>query len=357
MRHCLHHLNEVGLRHAVREANPAARGGARRLDRENLDHRDSLACERGRLAPPDEPASEDDGDVGFQTVDILERSCAELDVETRVFEQLREVRLPSGEDEYAAVVLRHGGMVPGSSSFQPSGTEMAMKAQKLDHVALWVADRDAIAAEATSSLGMHVIERSARFTLVGSDARRGKLTLFAADGPRERGLLKHVALRVSDLERAAEVLSRDLAVESEGGGLYVDLSEGLRVGLVPAPTDVEYDLDHVALFSAHPEETARAYTALGFRPVPVGRNGAPRVEVGGAFVEFHEGEVAHSERPLLNHLAVLVASAQDHIDRAHELGLDVADVVDAANTYAVFVWGPERVKIEYVEHKPTFSLV
>ncbi len=37
--------------------------------------------------------------------------------------------------------------------------------------------------------------------------------------------------------------------------------------------------------------------------------------------------------------------------------MEVADVVDAPNTYAVFVWGPERVKIEYVEHKPTFSLV
>ena len=34
----------------------------------------------------------------------------------------------------------------------------------------------------------------------------------------------------------------------------------------------------------------------------------------------------------------------------------IADVVDAANTYAVFVWGPERVKLEYVEHKPSFSL-
>jgi len=34
----------------------------------------------------------------------------------------------------------------------------------------------------------------------------------------------------------------------------------------------------------------------------------------------------------------------------------VESVVDAANTRAVFVWGPDRVRIEYVEHKPTFSL-
>ena len=50
---------------------------------------------------------------------------------------------------------------------------------------------------------MHVIDRTDAFTLVGADARRGKLTLFAAEGPRERGALEHVALRVRDLERGA----------------------------------------------------------------------------------------------------------------------------------------------------------
>ena len=37
----------------------------------------------------------------------------------------------------------------------------------------------------TSRLGMHVIERTDKFTLVGADAKRGKLTLFEAEGPRE----------------------------------------------------------------------------------------------------------------------------------------------------------------------------
>jgi hypothetical protein len=80
------------------------------------------------------------------------------------------------------------------------------------------------------------------------------------------------------------------------------------------------------------------------------------VEVGGAFVEFHQGEPGDPERPLLNHLAVLVGSAEEHISEARERGIEIDNIVDAANTYAVFVWGPERVKIEYVEHKPTFSL-
>jgi catechol 2,3-dioxygenase-like lactoylglutathione lyase family enzyme len=230
-----------------------------------------------------------------------------------------------------------------------------VKPTSLDHVALWVADRDRIADFAAAHLGMHVIERTDRFTLVGSDARRGKLTLFAAEGPRERGALKHVALRVSSLEEAIGGLNGSVDRPREGEA-YVDVSEGLRLGFVEAPTEVEYDLDHVALFSRTPEETAREYESLGFSSTSPGPSSTPRVEVGGAFVEFHDGEPGDPERPLLNHLAVRVESAEQHIEEARELGLEIDNIVDAANTYAVFVWGPERVRVEYVEHKPTFSL-
>jgi catechol 2,3-dioxygenase-like lactoylglutathione lyase family enzyme len=225
-----------------------------------------------------------------------------------------------------------------------------MRPKILDHVALWVADRDRIADFLTRHAGMHVIERTDKFTLVGSDARHGKLTLFVEEGPRERGALKHVALRVSDLAGALEQLP-ELEVERANGAAYVDVAEGLRLGLVEAATEVEYDLDHVALFSAHPDETARRYEEFGFTA-----SGERRVEAGGAYVEFHQGEPGDPERPLLNHLAVLVDSAEETLDQAKRAGLDVADVVDAPNTYAVFVWGPEHVKIEYVEQKPTFAL-
>jgi len=229
--------------------------------------------------------------------------------------------------------------------------------ETLDHVALWVADRDAIAVFVDERVGMHVIDRTDAFTLVGSDARRGKLTLFAAEGPREQGALKHVALRVSSLERAEGVLGDDLELERPGPGeVYFNVGEGLRLGLVEAPTNVEYDLDHVALWSETPEETADAYEQLGFTPVEPGPSEAPRVEVGGAFVEFHRGFPGNPERPLLNHLAVKVESTDEHIASARDLGLDIENIVDAANTYAVFVWGPEHVRVEYVEHKPEFSL-
>ena len=219
-----------------------------------------------------------------------------------------------------------------------------MQPKTLDHVAFWVTERQAIADFLERHLGMHVIAQEDNFTLMGSDARRGKLTLFDAEGPREQGAFEHVALRVSSLDEARAALPA-------GTPDVFDVGDGLRVTLVEADTVVEYDLDHVALSSANPEATAAEYERYGFE-----RTGPTRVEVGGAYIDFHPGDPAAPERPLLNHLAVLVDSADEHIEEAKELGIEVESVVDAANTYAAFLWGPERVRIEYVEHKPTFSL-
>jgi len=214
----------------------------------------------------------------------------------------------------------------------------------LDHVAFWVANRRPIAEFCERHLGMHEIADESNFTLLGSDARRGKLTLFDADGPREQRPLKHVGLRVNDLAAARAALP-------EGTPEVFDIGEGIHVKLVESPTDVDYDLDHVALWSASPEATAQDYVRYGFAAA-----GPKRVEVGGAFVELHEGDATPAEKPLLNHLAVLVDSADEVVADAGELAIEVESVVDAANTYAAFLWGPERVRIEYVEHKPTFSL-
>jgi catechol 2,3-dioxygenase-like lactoylglutathione lyase family enzyme len=214
----------------------------------------------------------------------------------------------------------------------------------LDHVAFWVTERAKIVAFLERYLGMHVITEEPNFTLMGSDARRGKLTLFDADGPREPGAFDYVALRVSDLAAARAELPA-------GTPDVFEVGDGIRVTLVEAPTGVEYDLDHVKLVTAEPETTAREYEQYGFDAA-----GPGRVEVGGAYVEFREGDAGSAERPLLNHLAVLVDSADEVIADAGELGIEVESVVDAANTYAAFLWGPDRVRIEYVEHKPTFSL-
>ncbi len=211
-----------------------------------------------------------------------------------------------------------------------------MNPRTLDHVALWVAGRDRIEEIAAERLGMHVIERTERFTLIGADARRGKLTLFEAGGPRERGVLSRIGLRVSSLAGREPV---------------VDLGEGLEVVLVEGETDLDFDLDHVGLVSADPAGAAEAWEAYGFERV-----GETRVEVGGAFLELLAGSPEPTERPLLNHVAVLVDSVDEHVAGAEERGIEIDEVVDAPNTLAVFVWGPDRVKLEYVEHKPSFSL-
>ena len=211
-----------------------------------------------------------------------------------------------------------------------------VKPLTLDHVALWVADRERMSATAVARLGLRVIEQTDRFTLLGADARRGKLTLFDAEGPRDKGALGRIGLRVSSLD---------------GRESTVDLGEGLEIVLVEAETDSELDLDHISLRAKDPDEAARGWEQLGFTPT-----GDGRLEVGGAYLELTTGDPGDPERPLLNHLGVLVDSVEEHRLGAEELGVEIDDVVDAPNTLALFVWGPDRVKLEYIEHKPSFSL-
>jgi catechol 2,3-dioxygenase-like lactoylglutathione lyase family enzyme len=225
-----------------------------------------------------------------------------------------------------------------------------MHIETLDHVALWVADRDRLADFLTASAGMHVIDRTDAFTLVGSDARRGKLTLFAAEGPRDAGVLARVGLKVFDLDEALAALPPGVLVERGEGTAELEAGEGLRIAFVEVDEGVAYDLHHVAFRVPDPEATFAELAGLGFE-VEDGR-----LHAGGAWILLEQGDPGASERPLLNHLGLRVESADGHIEEAERRGLEIADVVDAPNTYAVFVWGPDRIKLEYVEHKPTFSL-
>ena len=222
----------------------------------------------------------------------------------------------------------------------------------LDHVALWVADRHALSAFVCDHMGLHEIDNTDTFTLVGADARRGKLTLFDADGPRDPGVLERVVLRVSDLEDALSRLPEDLEVERRDGMAVFEAPEGLGMGLVEDPdTDLEYDLDHVVLRVPEPDATAAQLEGLGFER----SNG--RLAIADKHLRLERADVREGERPLLNHLAMLVDSAEGTQSQAEQRGLEIDKFVDAANTWAVFVWGPDRIKLEYVEHKPGFSLV
>ena len=225
---------------------------------------------------------------------------------------------------------------PRSGSAHARSYPRGVRPRTLDHVALWVADRERMVAPGDESGGVRVIDQPDRSPGRGAAPRRGKLTLFDAEGPRERGALAEIGLRVASLD---------------GREPEVDLGEGLTVRLVEASTGADLDFDHVTLVSASPEEAAQGWEQLGFDLQDDGR-----LEVGGAFLELREGDPGSPERPLLNHLGVLVDSVDEQQALVEDLGVEIDDVVDAPNTLALFVWGPDRVKLEYIEHKPSFSL-
>jgi catechol 2,3-dioxygenase-like lactoylglutathione lyase family enzyme len=226
---------------------------------------------------------------------------------------------------------------------------MTSEPTSLDHVALWVSERQPLARFLCDQLGMHVIEETDSFTLVGVDAKLGKLTLFDADGPRERGVLQRVALRVGD----PDAVAAGLAVQAESaadGVLELDAPGGLRIGLVEADGR-DFDLDHVVLTLADPESAAVELAELGFER----RDGVLAVD--DRTLRLEQGVADDGGRPLLNHLALLVDDARRVQHEAERAGREIDDVKDAPNTFAVFLRGPEGVRIEYVEHKPGFALV
>ena len=226
-----------------------------------------------------------------------------------------------------------------------------MNAETLDHVALWISDRDRLAEFMTAHVGMHVIERTDKFTIVGADARRGKLTLFAVPDARDPEPLARVFLRVSDLDAAIARLPSEAAVERAADGtVHFTAPEALPLGLIEAE-GVDYDLHHVVLNASDPRRSFESLAELGFEARD------EKLWVGDSFLEVEPGPVGDPDHSLLNHVALRVDSAAAHIDEARKRELEIADIVDAPNTYALFIWGPERVKLEYVEHKESFSLV
>ena len=227
-----------------------------------------------------------------------------------------------------------------------------MDVTSFDHVALWTAERDELARLLTDGCGMHVVDRTDAFTLVGGDARRGKLTLFTAEAPRDKGLLDRIVVRVKSLDEARKRLAEaGFAVQGDGAELVVDGADGVTLGVIEDPFTAAPDLDHVVRTVPDPDATAAGLGELGLE-----RDG-DRLTVDDRHVVLRKGDAHEGERPLLNHLAFLVDSADQVEQEARSRGLEVEDVVDAPNTLAVFLRGPDRIRIEYVEHKPGFSLV
>ena len=202
-----------------------------------------------------------------------------------------------------------------------------MQANALDHVALWVADRDPLADFACTHLGMHVIERTDDFTLVGADARRGKLTLFAAEGPREPGALVRVVLRVGIDGRSSA--ARELEVARPRAG--VPPSRGPRASAsASCPCRTWMSTTTSITSSCACRSPAATRERLPSWVPPDGE----RLRSGTRVVLEAEAD-APAERPLLNHIALFVDSGREQLAR-RSAAARVAEVRDAANTFAVF---------------------
>jgi catechol 2,3-dioxygenase-like lactoylglutathione lyase family enzyme len=230
-----------------------------------------------------------------------------------------------------------------------------MKVQKLDHIALYMSNRSAAAAFLTSYLGFHVVDHTDRYTLVGAGGRVGKLTLFDAPWNAEPspGVIGRINIRVANPESAAARLPREADVESRDGVYLFSGPEGLPLALVPGEGDfTDYDLEGLTLRSGNPEGSARDFVKMGFAP----GEDATTVKAGEYRLRLVPSAPGVETEGMLYHLGCLVDSAQDHLKEAEEQGFEIQDFVEGPNTLAVFVRGPEGVSVEYVEHKPTFSL-
>jgi catechol 2,3-dioxygenase-like lactoylglutathione lyase family enzyme len=228
-----------------------------------------------------------------------------------------------------------------------------MQVKMLDHIALYMNDRDEAARFLTTHLGFHVVDHTERYTLVGAGGRLGKLTLF--DAPQGTtptpGEIGRITIRVADPEAAAADLPPEANTEPLDGGYAFTGPEGLPLALVPGEGEfTDYDLEGFALRSGSPEESARTFVEMGFAPA----DDATTVTAGEYLVRLTDS--APEAGGMLFHVGCLVDSAEDHRREAEERGLEVTDFVDGPNTLAAFVRGPEDVSVEYVEHKPTFSL-
>ena len=228
-----------------------------------------------------------------------------------------------------------------------------MKPTAFDHVALWVSQRDAIARFLCDHLGMHEIEKTDTFTLVGADARRGQGHALRRRRPARAGALDaDRPARVGPRRRAREAARRTSRSTATATSPRFAGPEDLRLGLVERPTDLEYDLDHVVLSVPDPDGATGGFEELGFER----RNGGLAVEDKELRLDRRRHAASPSGRCSTTWRCSWTRRTTCEAE-ARERGIEIAEIKDAENTLAVFVWGPDSVKVEYVEHKPGFSLV
>lgn len=234
-------------------------------------------------------------------------------------------------------------MAHGDAPHIHSQAHSAIDLLALDHVALCVADPGAMAAFLSDHLGMQELGVGGDAVRVGAGARAAQLRLIPAEGPREAGALGRLVLRVGDLQRAVAALPAETDVREDGPDLVTfEGPEGLGLGFaLVTGGGIDYDLDHVILRVADPEETRAALAELGCVP----RGDALHVADKHIALEELPG---WTDRPLLDHIAVRVESIEPISAQARRRGLDV-DEDPPDDAFTIVLPGPERLRLDFVE--------
>lgn len=224
----------------------------------------------------------------------------------------------------------------------PTGVDLLA----LDGVGLAVSDPAAVAAFMCDHLRMRELDRAADRVVVGAGGRAATLSLIAADGPRERGALGRVILRVADVERAVAALPDGTAVDGDRFELARFRGpEGIELGFtLVAGGGIDYDIDHVRLHVSDPEATRMALAQAGFVPR------AHALHVADKYIALRASE-DRSERSLLHHVGLRVESLEAVAATAQARGLEV-DEPAAGDAVGVVLPGPERIRLRFSEQLP-----
>lgn len=212
----------------------------------------------------------------------------------------------------------------------------------VDHVALSVADPQALAAFLCDHVGMHELARAGGWLSVGAGARATHVALVAADGPREQGALVRLVFRVSDMRGAVAALPDGTEVEEEGPEVVTFAGpEGVVLGFTQVFGGIDYDLDHLVLRVAETEDLRVALAELGC--VPMGDS----MHVADKRFTLH-ARSGVTERPLLDHIAFQVGSVATIASQARLRGLEI-DERSPADTCTIVLPGAERIRLDFVE--------
>lgn len=219
----------------------------------------------------------------------------------------------------------------------PTGVDLLA----LDGVGLAVSDPAAVAAFMCEHLGMRELDRAADRVVVGAGGGAAALALIASEGPRERGALGRLVLRVADVERAVAALPAGTAVEGDRFELARFRGpEGIDLGFtLVAGGGIDYDIDHVRLRVSDPDATRLALAQAGFVPR------AHALHVTDKYIALAAAPDP-SERSLLHHIGLRVESVEAVLPAARARGLEVDEPVAGDAVDAVLA-GPERIRLRF----------